>query len=135
VTNGGSITLEGGSTAQIPTSNGNGAYGRIRGEGNTQTINFAPGGTLTLTGGTNGARNRGEILTNNASQQIITGSPNVVITAGTSGGASATATSRGFAPTSPRRPSRLAACRCSAAPGASIIPRRSSADADHHRPR
>ena len=88
VNGGGNITLTGGSTAQIPTANGDGGYGRIRGEGNAQTINFTAGGsTLTITGGTSGAQNRAEVVTNNGTQ-TITGSPTVIITAGTSGGVS-----------------------------------------------
>jgi filamentous hemagglutinin family protein len=86
VNNGGNITLQGGSTSAIATAAGTGSYGRIRGEGDAQTINFANGGSISITGGVVGSRNKSEILSNSG-VQTITGSPNVTMTGGASGGA------------------------------------------------
>jgi trimeric autotransporter adhesin len=85
VTNGGTITLQGGSTSAVATSNGNGSYGRIRGEGDSQTINFTSGGAINITGGTLGTGNVAQIFTSSGTQ-TITGSPSITLTGGASGG-------------------------------------------------
>jgi filamentous hemagglutinin family protein len=87
VNNGGTITLQGGSTPFISTPNGHGSNGVIRGEGDAQTINFTSGGAISITGGTQGT-NKAGIFTSTAAQQTITGSPTVNMTGGASGGAS-----------------------------------------------
>ncbi len=85
VNNGGRIALQGGSTTTLPTAAGNGSYGRIRGEGDAQTINFTGGGSISVTGGTQGARNFAEIRAGSGTQ-TISGSPSIVLTGGASGG-------------------------------------------------
>src|SRR6185436_6450224 len=81
VTNGGGITLQGGSTSAMITAAGNGAFARIRGEGGPQTINFTGGGNISIMGGSVGSGNAAEIRTDTGAQ-TISGAPNVTMVAG-----------------------------------------------------
>jgi len=86
VNGGGSIVLQGGSSAQSgigPTTNG--SYAFITADGNSQNVNFIAGGALSATGGTVGSRNNAGMQARNGGQ-TITGSPNITLTGGPSGG-------------------------------------------------
>ena len=92
VNNGGSLTLQGGSSTQTnvgvdANGNGNGSFANISASGDTQQINFSAGGAISVTGGSVGSRNSATINSSAAnSTQTITGSPNVTMTGGQSGG-------------------------------------------------
>ena len=85
VHNGGSINLQGGSSAQTNVGAGHGSRALIQSDGDSQLINFTAGGALSLTGGTAGSRNFAQIVALNGSQ-TISGSPTITLTGGPSGG-------------------------------------------------
>ncbi|TAK46426.1 MAG: filamentous hemagglutinin N-terminal domain-containing protein [Betaproteobacteria bacterium] len=81
---GGSITVQGGSSAATGVGSGHGSRAQILSSGDSQTIAFTSGGAIDLTGGSVGSRNYALILTENA--QTISGSPDITLTGGPSGG-------------------------------------------------
>ncbi len=85
VNGGGAITLTGGSSGLTGVGSGNGSRALIQADGDSQQINFGAGGTINLTGGTIGSRAFASIFSSNGSQ-TITGSPNITLTGGASGG-------------------------------------------------
>ncbi|MCC7487674.1 MAG: filamentous hemagglutinin N-terminal domain-containing protein, partial [Burkholderiales bacterium] len=89
VTNGQTVTINGGGTLAIRGGDGTGGGNRaaIVSNGSSQTINFAGGGTgtLLLTGGGNGAGNSANIDANTGNQSVL-GSPHITLAGGASGG-------------------------------------------------
>jgi hypothetical protein len=86
VTDGGSITLQGGSSAQTNVGGfGHGSFAAIEANGNTQLVDFVGGGSLTITGGTVGSRNLASVYAPNGNQ-TITGASTITLQGGASGG-------------------------------------------------
>ncbi len=86
VNDGGTIVLQGGSSAQSgigSTNNGSSAF--ITADGDSQQINFTLGSAIDVTGGTVGSGNSAGIQARNGTQ-MITGSPSITLTGGASGG-------------------------------------------------
>ncbi len=81
---GGSITVQGGSSAATGVGSVHGSRAQILASGDSQTIAFTSGGSIGLTGGSVGSRNYALILAENA--QTISGSPAITLTGGPSGG-------------------------------------------------
>lgn len=86
VTGGGNITLKGGSSQGTNVGYANGSFASIRGDGDSQTINFASAGSkIDVVGGSVGSSNEAGIYALNGSQ-TITGATGIAITGGASGG-------------------------------------------------
>ena len=87
---GGSIVMLGGSSAQqnvqptAPPPN-HGSFAFIRSDGDAQAIAFTSGGGIQITGGTVGSNNNAGIRAANGTQ-TISGSPDIALTGGASGG-------------------------------------------------
>jgi len=87
---GGVISLEGGSSALTNVIDNvdnfyRGSFALIQANGDSQQINFTSGGELNLTGGTVGSNNPAQIYAR-VGLQTISGSPDVTLTGGASGG-------------------------------------------------
>src|SRR5207237_2031164 len=80
INGGGSIILQGGS------GSGSQNNASISSQGIAQAINFGSGGTLQITGGTNGVDNWSGIWSESGNT-TISGSPNIILQGGASGGA------------------------------------------------
>jgi hypothetical protein len=89
---GGGITLQGGDSAKVDVGGaGHGSFARIQAGTSTvspseQLINFADGGTLSLTGGSAGSRAFALIFAEGSSTQTIQGASTLSLTGGSGGG-------------------------------------------------
>ncbi len=80
------ITVTGGGTAALRGGGGSSNLARIQSFGTAQTLAFSGGGNLLLQGGTGASNNFARIHAFNGTQSI-TGSPNITVLGGASGGA------------------------------------------------
>ena len=86
VNGGGSVTLQGGSSTATNVGAGSGSFATIHSDGSaTQQIGFLSGGTLQLTGGSNGSKNFASIKATNGAQ-TVSGASAITLTGGTNGG-------------------------------------------------
>ncbi len=80
------VTLENTGSLSLIAGIGNTNLARVQAFGLTQTVNFATGGSLILTGGTGASNNFARIQAVNGNQ-TISGAPDITLNGGASGGA------------------------------------------------
>ncbi len=101
VAGGGSIHLQGGSSAGINVGANNGSTSYISAYGDTQLIEFTgPGSAISIVGGTVGSNNNAGIYADNGTQTIrgssLANAPSITVTGGASGGVAGEGNFAGF---------------------------------------
>ncbi|HTL91414.1 MAG TPA: hypothetical protein VL176_03645, partial [Steroidobacteraceae bacterium] len=89
INNGGTLSLQGGSSAQtnVINNSGNlfrGSYAMVQANGDSQLFSFPGGGAISLTGGSVGSNNVAQILSR-FGLQTISGAPSITLQGGTGG--------------------------------------------------